>query len=548
MRVSLVAVLFLTVVLTLPIQRPLADVKVWEEEIVIPTYAWGPDDKNPIFPTTGGRNIYPYPMQERIGGVKADRTYRGLFLENEYLKVCVLPELGGHVHEVYNKSIDKPVFYVNHVIKPNLLAMRGAWISGGIEWNTGPTGHTATCVEPIESRLLHNEDGSASIAIGHVERIFRTHWTVILTLRPGVAALDERIRLFNAQDEVHPYYFWNNTAVPNTEGFQFIYPMTLGTDHAGGSFYTWPIDENGVDLSYAKNRTGPSSIFAYECDQDFFGSYDHTSDRGVVATANHHLLPGKKAWTWGQSEHAILRQGLLTDNDGPYNEVQTGPLRTQADHGFLQPHQVLEWTERWYPVHGLGGFDYAGPNAAFKLVEENNELTIRFLTTSKIRNALLMVRPVENGAAKGDYKVSPSPHEPTVVRHPTGGVSGPWWIMLREEDGSTVSFFEYPLPLPKLTPPSLPTPIPEDQKTGHDLWLEGQELDRQSQPDKARELYEKALEKDPNLGLAYCSLAVLDLEAGLNGSALNYARRAVERDPYLGMGWYWQSVAWYRQG
>ncbi|HPO07549.1 MAG TPA: DUF5107 domain-containing protein, partial [bacterium] len=179
-------------------------VKVWEDQIVIPTYAWHPGSIDPVFHAIEGNMIYPYTLQDRLGETKADRTYRALFMENEYLRVCVLPELGGHLHEVLNKSIDKPMFYVNHVIKPNLLAMRGAWISGGVEWNTGPTGHTATCVEPIESCLLENEDGSASIVVGHVERIFRTHWTVVLTLHPGVAALDERIRLFNAQDEIHP--------------------------------------------------------------------------------------------------------------------------------------------------------------------------------------------------------------------------------------------------------------------------------------------------------------------------------------------------------
>ena len=129
MRVFLVVILFFMSIFFS--QRPLADVKVWEEKIVIPTYTWGPDDKNPVFRSTGGPMIYPYPMQDRLGDIKADRIYQALFLENEYLKVCVLPELGGHVHEVFNKTINQPVFYVNHVIKPNLLAIRGAWISGG---------------------------------------------------------------------------------------------------------------------------------------------------------------------------------------------------------------------------------------------------------------------------------------------------------------------------------------------------------------------------------------------------------------------------------
>jgi tetratricopeptide (TPR) repeat protein len=428
-------------------------------------------------------------------------------------------------------------------VKPNLIGIRGAWISGGIEWNTGPSVHTVTAVEPIESCLLKHEDGSASIAVGHVERVFRTHWTVVVTLRPGLAALEERIRLFNPQDEIHPYYFWNCTAVPNTEGMRFIYPMTLGTDHAGTHFYSWPVDR-GVDLSWSKNYPGPSSIFAYECDQDFFGSYDYTLDRGVVAIANHHVVPGKKAWTWGQSGDSRLRQEMLTDDDGPYNEVQTGPLRTQADFGLLEPHQVLEWTERWYPVHGLGGYLFADGNAAFSVVEEKDGLTIKILTTSTIPSARLILSAPGQSAVS--YPVATSPAEPTIVRHIARRVSGPWSLLLQGAKDEPISAFTYPLPLPVRTPPALPTPIPENQKSAQDLWLEGQVQDKQAQALQAHNLYEKALEKEPYYGPALCSLSVLDLEAGLFESALAYAGRAVERNPDLGMGWYWKAVALFR--
>ena len=541
MRVLSVSILLLVVIW--PVERPFADVDVWEGEIVLPTYVWGPDDKNPIFAATHHRTIYPYPMQDRLGDTKVDRTYRALFLENEYLKVTVLPELCGHVHEVIDKTTGQPVFYVNHVVKPNLIGIRGAWISGGIEWNTGPSVHTVTAVAPIESRTLRHEDGSASIAVGHVERVFRTQWTVVVTLRPGLAALDERIRFFNARDEIHPYYFWNCVAVPNTEGMQFIYPMTLGTDHAGTRFYNWPVND-GIDLSWSKNHPGPTSIFAYECDQDFFGSYDHTLDRGVVATANHHVLPGKKAWTWGQSQHSMLRQELLTDDDGPYNEIQTGPLRTQADFGLLEPHQVLEWTERWYPVHGLGGYVFADGNAAFNVVEEGEELTIKILTTSGLPDGSLLVSA--RGQPAVSYPLAASPAAPTIVRHGTKGMPGPWSLVLQGPEGEPVSAFTYPLPLPVRTPPVLPTPIPDEEKTAQDLWLEGQVQDKQARADSARTLYEKALAKDTCYGPALCSLAVLDLEAGLYDSALAYASRAVERNPDLGMGWYWKSVALFR--
>ncbi len=150
-------------------------------------------------------------------------------------------------------------------------------------------------------------DGARSVAVGEVERIYGTRWTVIVTLRPGRAFLEERVRIYNRTETVRPYYLWNCTAVPNTPGFRFVYPMTLGTDHAGTTFYTWPISE-GRDLSLGRTYEDASSIFAYRCDQDFFGSYDEDADRGVVAYADHHLLPGKKAWTWGRGGYGTMHQ------------------------------------------------------------------------------------------------------------------------------------------------------------------------------------------------------------------------------------------------
>jgi hypothetical protein len=303
---------------------------------------------------------------------KTNRTYRTVMLENEYLRITFLPELGGKIHEVLDKttglprerkgsktpsgsadnlSRGEPMFYVNHVIKPGLIGQCGAWTSGGVEWNTGPQGHTVSCMQPVDVVILPPEkDGSRSVAIGETERIYRTKWTVVVTLRPGRSFIEERIRIYNPTETIRPYYFWNCTAVPNTPGFRFIYPMTLGCDHAGEKLFNWPVDNGsprertanealgsserplsrGKDLTRGTNYQDASSIFAWHCDQDFFGSYNDDLDRGVVAYANHHQLPGKKAWTWGQGGFGKMHQMDLTDDDGTYNEVQTGPLLTQA--------------------------------------------------------------------------------------------------------------------------------------------------------------------------------------------------------------------------
>lgn len=461
--------------------------------ITIPTYPWGPDDVNPYFPQTHGKPIYPYPMQDNLSRQKVDRTYDTLVLENDYLRVTVIPELGGHVHSVFDKAANREMFYVNQVVKPGLIGLRGAWISGGIEFNTGPHGHTVTCVSPLSCRFVEHDDGSRSIAIGTIERVFRTQWVVVVTLRPGRKFLEERIRIFNPTPYVQPYYFWNCTAVPNTDGMRFMYPMTLGTDHAGKTFYRWPVNK-GVDLSWSKNYRRPSSIFAYECDQDFFGSYDYDVDHGVVAYANHFDLPGKKAWTWGRADEGVRAMGTLTDDGSFYNEVQTGPLRTQADYGLLQPHQTVEWQEWWYPVHGIGGYEFATRDVAVNalMLQDVGDLSVRVIGTGTWENA--EIRVVRDGRDTARKQLSISPKQPTTVSF--SGMVSPVGIEIAA-GGRTLASFTYPLPLPKREPPGGWLKRLAETATAadgaRDRWAAGVLADKQSKPQEAREHFREAI-------------------------------------------------------
>jgi hypothetical protein len=208
-------------------------------------------------------------------------------------------------------------------------------------------------MEPVGGVLEAHPDGATTLVVAAVEKTFRTRWEVRLTLHPGRALLDEEIRLANPTDGVQPYYFWNNTAFPNRPGTRFIYPMTLGTDHNGTTFFTWP-------------RTGPRHHLAQELrhhdlrlrvpvEFDFFGAYDADRDRGIVSHANTTRCPERRP----DLGHRRLRR-LQPDgphrrgrDEAPYIEVQSGPLRTQADYGMMRPRQTIAWRECWYPVHGL---------------------------------------------------------------------------------------------------------------------------------------------------------------------------------------------------
>jgi len=203
-------------------------VKVYEKTLIIPTYEIGPEDQNPPFQRTGNRSIYPYTMQDDLDGKRVDKSYNAVYLENRYLRLIVLPEIGGKLYSAQDTTTGNELFYRNNVVKPGLIALRGAWISGGIEFNF-PHGHTVSTFMPIDYAIRENEDGSASVIVSNLERIFRMKWAVSISLYPDTSHIETTIFLYNRTPLPHRYYFWANSAVPATERMQFIYPMTKAT-------------------------------------------------------------------------------------------------------------------------------------------------------------------------------------------------------------------------------------------------------------------------------------------------------------------------------
>jgi len=527
------------------------DVKAWEGTMTIPTYPWE-DDVNPKFwamegparlsTTVKGAITYPYTMQDHLSRTKVDRSYKALWLENEYLKVTCLPELGGRLFSVLDKTENKEMFHFNRVIKPSMIAMRGAFITGGVEWNPGPQVHTVTLVSPVDAVLGRNPDGSAFIEVNNIEKMFRTRWTVRVTLHPGRAYLDEQIRLSNPTDGVHPYYFWNCTAFPKRPGTRFIYPMTLGTDHNGREFFNWPVHE-GKDLSWLKNYDAPASVFAVNCAFDFFGAYDVDADRGLVQVANHRVLPGKKAWTWGNSEWGLVAQQNLGDEDVEYIEVQSGPLPTQSDYGMLAPRQQVAWQEWWYPVHGLGdGFEYATKDLAAQSRVVDGRTEVRLIATAEYPEAVCTLATERLETA---LPCILSPAKPTTLVYP--GV-GPVHVTVKS-DGVTLAQFTTPLPIPKVSPPDPAKFVekPDDQLSVEEKYLKGDKFDRGTNRLKARQYYEMALASDPGHIPSLRALAVLDIESGLYEQAAERLQKALDRYGDDGLAWYFLGVCRLRQ-
>jgi tetratricopeptide (TPR) repeat protein len=494
-----------------------------------------------LFGGTDKVNIYPYAMLDFLSREQTRRTYRTVVLENEYLRVTFLPELGGKIYDVLDKTTGQPMFYVNHVVKPGLIAQCGAWTSGGVEWNTGPQGHTVGCMVPMRVEILPVEkDGSQGVAVGETERVYGTKWTVIVRLRPGHSYLEERIRIYNPTETVRPYYFWNCTAMPNTPGFRFIYPMTLGCDHAGEKFFKWPIDQ-GKDLTWGTNYFDASSIFAWHCDQDFFGCYCYDLGRGLVSCANHHEVPGKKAWTWGQGGFGKMHQMDLTDNDGPYNEVQTGPLLTQAQVGRLDPCQAVEWNEWWYPVHGIDGFTFANTHLAVNASVGNGQVRLRLLGTGTWPDAT--VKLAKSGRQLEAARCQVSPRQPAELWLAMSGEIEPFDVEI-VAGGLELAAFRLPLDLPVRQPPEKNL---EPPRTASELVRAGWQDFLFARYSEAEDRFKKALDQDAGNPEAYTGLAHLNLDRD-PFSAASAARSALFIDPNHGGARYALAAAEYRLG
>lgn len=531
------ALVFLT--LALASGAPAEPVKAWEGTLDLETYPWL-DDPNPVFDYLEGSIYYPYTRQDHLLRTKETRTWRALFLENEYLKITCLPELGGRIHSVWDKTTDREVFHTPGIIKPALIAMRGAWIAGGIEWNAGPQGHTVTIVSPVDATLVKNPDGSATLVVTNTEKMFRTRWTVRLTLHPGKSYLDETIRMFNPTDGAHTYYFWNNTAFPNLDGTRFIFPMSLGSDHNGEQFFSWPMHE-GVDMTYLKNYPTMSSVFAYDCDQDFFGAYDVDLNRGIVSHADHQMVQGKKAWTWGEDDFGVRSQMGLSDSgpvEAPYIEVQSGPLLTQADYGLLKPLQEVSWREYWYSVHGLGdGFEFANRDLAVNATRKDSALELRMMATGAFPGALCVVSQQGRTLLKAGVELSPAKAAIVNVAEVS---SGPVEVEVFDAKGKTLLAYTTPLAIKPVSPPDLAGEAAwkKAQPAAVQAYMDGELLNRENKPEAAKAKYEETIAALPGHVPALTALSTLLLERGDYEGVIARSKEALRVDEGSADAWY----------
>lgn len=396
MRGALVAMCGAMVSLPSPASEP---ARVWEEALEIPTYEMGAPDRNPMFVERrayqGAESpIYPYPMWDAIADARVGKTYRAVYLENRHVKVCVLPEIGGRVFSACDKASGYDFLYRQRVIKPALIGMVGAWISGGIEWNI-PHHHRASTFMPVGHSISCDPDGSAVVRVGELELRHRMRWVVELRLRPDSSCVEQTVRLMNRTPVANSFLFFANIAVHANPDYQVIFPPDVRwvTNHGKREFSRWPISDSiyngidfrkGADVSWWKNHPSPISMFAWGSEMDFVAGYDHGRRAGFVHVADRHTSPGKKFFTWGGGEAGKAWDRALTDADGPYIELMAGSYSdNQPDYSWIKPYQTKVAETFWYPAIGIGGVKNANRDAAVNLEVVGDVAKIAVAVTSE---------------------------------------------------------------------------------------------------------------------------------------------------------------------
>jgi len=369
-----------------------AQVRVWQGTLSLPTYEEGPPDPNPPFDQlTTNRFNYPHTLRTNLTGRSSVHNWRAVFLENEYLKCSILPDLGGHLYTCTDKINGKPMFYANPSIKKANIGYRGAWAAFGIEFNF-PVSHNWMSLSPVDFAFSSHPDGSASVIVGTIDRVYGMRWSAEIVLRPRSTVLELRVTLSNPSDTRHRFYWWSNAGVQVWDDSRIEYPMQFAASHGFTEVQPWPVDLSGRDLSTIGNQTtGPVSLFVHASREPFMGVWNPRTNSGTVHFANYDELPGKKTWSWGADADGLDWRKALSDNDSAYVEVQGGLFRNQETYAFLEPRRTIHFSEYWMPAREIGGITRANLAGVLALRREPAALFVGFNSNQPVRGASISV-------------------------------------------------------------------------------------------------------------------------------------------------------------
>lgn len=520
-------------------------VKVWEEKVVIPTYATGKPDKNPMFfekrvyQGSSGK-VYPNPVIEKIFDEKEDKEYAGIYLENKYIKLLILPELGGRIQMAFDKIKERHFIYYNQVIKPALVGLTGPWISGGIEFNW-PQHHRPSTFEPVDHKIEHNADGSITVWVNEVERMFHTKGMAGFTLHPDKAYIEIKAKLYNRSALPQTFLWWANPAVKVNDDYQSIFPPDVNAvfDHGKRDVSSFPIATGtyykvdyspGTDISRYKNIPVPTSYMAINSNYDFVGGYEHDTKAGLLHVANHHVSPGKKQWTWGHSDFGLAWDRNLTDEDGPYIELMTGMFTdNQPDFTWLMPNEEKHFAQYFLPYRELGVIKNASKDILIALDLANEFIDLKIHVTSEQKGILIklvhgtkvLLEEIRNINPEDVYlrqieATNIDEQKLLITVHSQEGKE-----LLRYEPASN-SINDYP-------EPAKPALFPEEVENTEQLFLTGQHLEQYRHATYSPvPYYEEALKRDPKDIRNNNALGLWYLRRGQFATSEAFFRKTIE--------------------
>lgn len=547
-----------------------SEVKAWEEVVMLPTYEIGKEEKNPIFlekrvyqGSTG--SVYPYPVVEKINDEKKDKAYRALFIENEYIKVMVLPELGGRIHMAYDKVKKRHFVYYNQVIKPALVGLTGPWISGGIEFNW-PQHHRPSTYLPTDCYIEEFADGSKTIWCSEVERMFRMKGMAGFTLYPGKAYIEIKAKVYNRTPFPQTFLWWANPAVVVNKDYYSVFPPDVNAvlDHgkravssfpiATGTYYKYDYSE-GVDISRYKNIPVPTSYMAINSKYDFVGGYEEHIDAGLLHVADHHINAGKKQWTWGNGDFGQAWDRNLTDEDGPYIELMTGMYcDNQPDFTWLQPYEEKSWVQYFMPYQKVGMVKNATREALVGLESlADGKARVTLYTTAIHKEVRVIMTAVDSDKVYLDALTAVSPANPysVIVDCNEYEVKAETVkLTVLDEKGNVLVSYQAEKPEIKPIPdPAKAALLPKEIASMEQLYLTGHHLEQYRHATYLpMDYYMEALSRDE--GDIRCNNAVglLLMRRGKFEEAQKYFDRAIktqternpnpyEGEPYYNLGW-----------
>ena len=516
-------------------------VTVSEQKMSIPTYEEAASERMPMFAEsrvhqrTSGR---PYPncvVLKAERQTRRAREYAVIELENEYLSVGMLPELGGRILWARDKTTGYDFFYRQHVIKPALIGVLGSWISGGVEFNW-PFHHRPSTFMPVDHAIEKEEDGGVTVWLSEHDPMERMKGMVGIRLRPGEAMLETRVRVTNRTPVTRSFLWWENAAVPVNKDYQIFFPPDVSSVsfHYHRSVTSWPLAAgvfNGirfgdnVDVRQHNNTPNPTSYFSAASQYDFFGGYDQGKHCGVVHVANHHISPGRKLFTWAYNQLSRSWEKALTDTDGPYAELMAGSYSdNQPDFAWLEPYETKKFSQYWYPIGAIGAPVYANAAGALSLHRTSQDVVVSLQAVRNCPQA--HIRVSAGNTMLCEEKADLVAGQPLQVR--CAAAPGPLSILVTEPYGRTLlAYTEGTAKAEPIPEPWMDLPAPDQFSTAQELHLAGLHVEQYRSPNALPDAYwNLALKRDPDYVPALIDLGAFYYKRGFLSEARDLLQKA----------------------